>query len=85
MKKVNQFFLTHLTITRILLWSLFTVALAYALVILFLLPDLNFYLILIPMIPCFYFFWIDKKGGYNPEKDRFSDQYVPYKDRKKKK
>lgn len=85
MRKLNAYFLTRPALTRILLWSCFALALGYALVLLFVEPTWNYYFILVPAVPCFYFFYLDKRASYDPEKDRTSDQYVPPKHRKKRK
>ena len=84
MRKLNRFFYARPKLIRTLLWSLWVIAMVYGLLIALAGVPLPLWGLYVVLIPCFYFFWLDKKAGYDPRKDRFSKEYVPYKHRKKK-
>lgn len=85
MFKMNEYFKNHMTLTLILTWVFLAIALGYALLVLLVYTDWMFWLMLIPALIALYFRVIYAKGYYKkyPERDKYSDQYIPYKERKK--
>lgn len=85
MKAIHQYFVTHKTVTLTWMWVFFALALGYMLLCLLAFPTWNFWLCLIPGLICLYLRVAYSKAAYDPTKDRFSEEYVPYKKREKKK
>lgn len=85
MKAIHQYFLQHKKVTLTWMWVFFFIALGYMLLHLTVLPQINFWLAFIPGLICLYLRVTYSKAAYDPEKDRFSEQYVPHQQRKKKK
>lgn len=85
MLELHEYFKTHLTLTLILTWVFLAVALGYSLLVLLVFPNWFFWLMLIPAFLALYFRVVYSKGYYqqHPERDKYSEQYIPYKERKK--
>jgi hypothetical protein len=81
MSKINSYFIAHRTVTLALMWTFFAIALIYALVSMLLVPTLNFWFMFIPGLIALYFRIMDSKASYDPKKDKFSGEYVPYSER----
>lgn len=77
MKKVHQYFCSHKAVTLTLMWVFFAIALTYMLLCLLAHPEWQYWLCLIPAIPCVYLRLAYAKAAYDPTRDRCSDQYVP--------
>ena len=85
MSKINQYFIARKSLTLWLMWLFFALSLGYALIVMFLIPSWNFWLMIIPGVIAYYFRFLYSKAAYDPQKDKLSPEYVPYKQRKKKK
>ena len=85
MSKLNAYLKDHVTLTLTLMWICFGISLGYALLALLVFPQWNFWLMAIPGLLALYFRIMYSKGYYalHPERDKYSDQYIPYKQRKK--
>lgn len=83
MAQLNAYFVAHKSLTLGLMWLFFFLALGYALTAMYLVPTLNFWLMLIPGFISFYFRLMYAKASYDPTKDRMSPQYIPFEERKK--
>lgn len=83
--KMNEYFKTHIKITLTLMWVFFAIAVGYGVLCLTLFPNWFFWLMLIPAFLALYFRVVYSKGYYqqHPERDKYSEQYIPYKERKK--
>ena len=77
MKAIHQYFITHKKVTLLWMWVFFAITLGYMLLQMTVLPQLNFWLCLIPGLICLYLRVAYSKAAYDPAKDRFSDQYKP--------
>lgn len=84
MHSLNQFFYSRPKLVRILLWSLWVVAMIYGLLMAFVFPALSMWGMGALIVPCFYFFWLDKKLSYDPRKNKLSDSYISPSKRSKK-
>ena len=85
LKPIHQYFCTHRFITLFWMWVFFALAFGYLLLCMFVYPQWNFWLCFIPGLICLYLRLAYAKAAYDPRKDRMSDEYVPYQQRKKKK
>ena len=77
MKGLHEYLCTHKTVTLALMWGFFSVTLGYMLLCLLVLPDLPYYVCLLPGLVCLYLRLAYSKAAYDPRRDRFSGQYVP--------
>lgn len=85
LKPIHQYFCTHRYVTLFWMWVFFALAFGYLLLCMFVYPQWNFWLCFIPGLICLYLRLAYAKAAYDPQKDRLSDRYVPYQQRKKKK
>lgn len=81
MSKLNAYFAARKTLTLTLMWVFFFLSLGYAMIALFLVPTLNFWIMLIPGVLAFYFRIMYAKASYDPVKDKLSPEYIPYSQR----
>lgn len=77
MKTIHRYFLKHKTVTLTWMWIFFALTLGYMLLQMTVLPQMNFYLALIPGLICLYLRIAYSRAAYDPTKDRLSGQYVP--------
>lgn len=77
MKAIHQYFITHKKVTLTWMWVFFAITLGYMLLQMTVLPQLNFWLCLIPGLICLYLRVAYSKAAYDPTKDRFSGRYKP--------
>lgn len=77
MKAIHKYFTTHKSVTLFWMWVFFSITLAYMLLQMYLMPQLNFYLAFIPGLICLYLRLAYAKAAYDPKKDRFSKEYRP--------
>ena len=82
MSKLNAYFKAHKSLTLGMMWLFFFLALAYALCAMYVAPQLNFWLMLFPAAIALYFRVMYAKASYDPTKDRFSPEYIPFEQRK---
>ena len=85
MRQIHQYFCTNKTVTLFWMWVFFALAFGYLLLCMFVCPQWNFWLWLLPGAVCLYLRLAYAKAAYDPRKDRLSGRYVPYQQRKKKK
>ena len=85
LKPIHQYFCTHRYVTLFWMWVFFALAFGYLLLCMFVYPQWNFWLCFIPGLICLYLRLAYAKAAYDPRKDRMSDRYIPYQQRKKKK
>ena len=85
MRQLHQYFCTNKTVTLFWMWVFFALAFGYLLLCIYVYPQWNFWLWVLPGTVCLYLRLAYAKAAYDPQKDRMSDRYVPYQQRKKKK
>lgn len=77
MKAIHRYFITHKNVTLTWMWVFFAITLGYMLLQMTVLPQLNFWLCLIPGLICLYLRGAYSKAAYDPTKDRCSERYIP--------
>lgn len=82
MKAIRDYFETHKGVTLFWMWVFFALTLGYMLLCLLVFPTWNFWLSAIPGLICLFLRLAYSKAAYDPRKDRFSPEYIPYRDRK---
>jgi hypothetical protein len=86
-KKIYNYFGTpeRKVLTLTLMWIFFFITLGYMLICMFWMTSWHFFVWLIPGAITLFLRLAYSKASYDPMKDHFSDEYVPYKKRAKKK
>lgn len=80
-KKLNGYFIARKTLTLVLLWVFCFIAFGYGLLSMYVFTNWNFWLLFIPGALSLYFRILYSKAAYDPQKDKRSPEYIPYKDR----
>jgi hypothetical protein len=85
MSKINAYFREHLLLSLTLTWVFLGIAVGYALLSLLVFPNLFYWIMLLPAVIALYFRLMYNKGYLKkyPERDKYSGEYIPYKERKK--